>query len=280
MGQSNASLAYAELLGDRFFAIFNQFPNISVSIVDLENDRFVEEIVIAGCSGIYPVDEQHFATLCGDGTTALVALDADGRKTGITPSERFFDTLKDPVSMAAGRNGQRWTFVSFEGFVHTVDFGSGTPEVAEAWSLLDDTDRRETWRPGGLQHVALHAPTNRLFVAMHQGGAGSHKQAGPEIWVFDVAEKSRLARFEPPNLTAAFVASSVGIEPGSLMDRLMSWVLPSGGVHAIVVSQDASPLLFARNAERGAIAVMDADTGESLRILTQAGLAGPTLRVP
>ncbi len=280
MGQSNASFPYAELLGERFFAIFNQFPNISVSIVDLEKKRFVEEIVIAGCSGIYPVDGRHFAILCGDGTTALVTLDEDGHKTGMTPSDRFFDPVEDPVFMAGGRDGASWTFVSFEGVVYTVDFESGAPVVGPGWSLLDDADRSQKWRPGGLQHVALHAPTNRLFVAMHQGGAGSHKQAGPEIWVFDVTEKKRVARFEPPNLTAAFLSGMMRLEPGSFVESLMSWILPSDGVHTIVVSQDDAPLLFARNAQLGAVAVMDATTGETLRILTEAGLAGPTLRVP
>ena len=105
MGQSNASLMYAELLGERFLAVFHQFPNISVSIVDLEKRAFVEEIAIAGCSGIYPVDDRHFATLCGDGTAALIALDDDGHKASITPSERFFDSVEDPAFMAAGRSG-------------------------------------------------------------------------------------------------------------------------------------------------------------------------------
>lgn len=280
MGQSNASLAYAELVGDRFLAVFNQFPEISVSIVDLERRRFVEAIGIAGCAGIYPVDDRHFATLCGDGTMALVALDDDGRKAGITASERFFDPVKDPVAMPGGRSGTRWTFVSFEGMVHGVDFANGTPRVESAWSLLDEADRSERWRPGGLQHVALHAPTNRLYVAMHQGEAGSHKQAGPEVWVFDVTEKKRLARFELPNLTAAFLVGAAGVESGSFVETLMNWIIPSEGAHALVVSQDDDPLLFVRNAQLGAVAVIDAMTGETLRMLTETGLAGPTLRVP
>lgn len=280
MGQSNASLAYAELLGEHFFAIFNQFPDISVSIVDLEKRRFVEAIVIAGCAGVYPVDEHHFATLCGDGTTALVSLDEDGRKTGMTTSDRFFDAVEDPVFMAAGRNGTSWTFVSFEGQVYTMDFGSGTPALAASWSLIDDAQRRDEWRPGGLQHVALHAPTSRLFVAMHQGGAGSHKQGGPEIWVFDLESEKLVDRFEPPNLTAAFLAGVMQIEPGSFVDTLMGWVLPSEGVQALVVTQDDAPVLFVRNAMLGAVAVMDATSGETLRILSETGLTGPTLRVP
>lgn len=280
VGESNASLAYAELLGERFFAIFNQFPNISVSIVDLEQQRFVEAIGIAGCSGVYPVDEHHFASLCGDGTTALVALDDDGHQAAMSPSERFFDAVEDPVFMAAGRSGTSWTFVSFEGRVYTAEFGSGAPVVAEGWSLLSDADRSAGWRPGGLQHVALHAATSRLFVAMHQGGTGSHKDPGAEIWVFDLNEKRRVARFDPPNLTVAFLSAQIGVGPDGFLRTLLDWSLPPGGVHTLVVSQDDAPVLFARNALLGAVAVMDAETGETLRFLTEAGLAGPTLRVP
>jgi len=280
MGQSNASLMYAELVGERFFAIFNQFPTVSVSIVDIEKRAFVEEIVVAGCSGIYPVDDRHFATLCGDGTAALIELDDEGSKAGLTPSESFFDAVEDPAFMAAGRAGTSWTFVTFAGDVRSVDFAGGTPAVGEAWSLLDENDRREQWRPGGLQHVALHPASKRLFVVMHQGGAGSHKEAGPEIWVFDLAEKKRVARFPLPNLTAAFLADMMKLESGSFVESLLHWIVPSEGAHTIAVSRDAAPVLFARSAQMGAVAVLDADTGETLRILTETGLAGPTLRVP
>jgi methylamine dehydrogenase heavy chain len=280
MGQSNASLMYAELVGQRFFGVFNQFPNVSVSIVDLEKRVFVEEIVIAGCSGIYPVDDRHFATLCGDGSAALIALDEDGRKTGIASSERFFDPVEDPAFMAAGRSGTSWTFVTFQGKVTKVDFADGTPTVGNAWSLVDENDRREKWRPGGLQHVALHPASNRLFVVMHRGGAGSHKQAGPEIWAFDLGEMKRVARFEVPNLTAAFLADMMKLEPGSFAASLLDWIVPSDGAHTLVVTRDSAPLLFARNAQMGAVAVIDAGSGETLRILTETGLAGPTLRVP
>jgi len=278
--ESNASVAYVELLGDRFVAIFNQFPHASVSIVDIDRRVFVEEIPVTGCAGIYPVGERRFATLCGNGSAVLVQLDEAGHKASMSSSEAFFDVVEDPVFMAAGRQGTRWTFVSFEGVVHTVEFGGDQPVARAAWSLLGDSDRSEGWRPGGLQHVALHAPSQRLFVAMHRGGTGSHKQAGSEIWVWDLAGHTRLDRFEVPNLTAAFLGKFLEIPPGGFLEVLMRWVVPSGGVHALAVSQDDAPLLFARNAELGAVAVMDASNGQTLRFLTEVGLAGPTLRVP
>lgn len=285
-GQSNASLAYFESLDDgeeddaRFLAVFNQFPNVSVSIVDLETRRFVEEIPIAGCAGIYPVDASHFATLCGDGTAALVALDGEGHRAGLAPSERFFDPVEDPVFMAAGRDGSRWTFVTFAGDACTVDFSGGVPRPGERWPLTSDSERAEGWRPGGLQHVALHPRSGRLFVVMHQGDAGSHKEAGREIWVFDLAERQRVARFDVPNLTGAFLADSMGLEHGGWMETALLWLVPSEGAHTIAVSRDDEPVLFVRNAMMGAVAVLDARTGETRRFLHETGLTGPTLRVP
>jgi methylamine dehydrogenase heavy chain len=279
-GQSNASLAYAELLGERFFAIFNQFPNVSVSIVDLEQERFVGEIGIAGCAGIYPVDAQRFATLCGDGTAALVVLAADGSQEDLFSSERFFDPVVDPVFMAAGRDGARWTFVSFEGHAHTLDFSGFRPQLQGSWSLLDDDDRAAAWRPGGLQHVALHGESERLFVAMHRAEPGSHKQAGEEIWVFDVAKQRRVARLDLPNLVVGFLAPLLEVELDSFLARLLGWVLPTGGVDVLTVSQDDDPVLFVRNSQLGAVAVLDAGTGETRRMLTEVGFTGPTMRVP
>ncbi|HEM45649.1 MAG TPA: hypothetical protein ENO23_01255, partial [Alphaproteobacteria bacterium] len=151
LAQSNVSLGYAELLGDRFLALFNQFPEISVSIVDLERRAFVGSIPVAGCAGVYPVSATRFATLCGDGTALLVVIDAEGRLAQRIPSAAFFDPVVDPVAMPAGRDGARWTFVSFAGQVHTVDFSGPAPRVEPAWSLHGEAVEG-TWRPGGLQH--------------------------------------------------------------------------------------------------------------------------------
>jgi methylamine dehydrogenase heavy chain len=278
--ESNASLAYVELLGDRFVAVFNQFPNASVSIVDVASRSFVGAVAITGCAGIYPVSGTSFATLCGNGSAMLVQLDESGHKIAYVASEKFFDVVEDPVFMAAGRDGTRWTFVSFEGQVHTVEFAGNKAEASAGWSLLDAAERRDGWRPGGLQHVALHASTGRLFVGMHEGGPGTHKDAASEIWVWNLPEQKRLSKLELPNLTAAFLGPFLDLPKDSFIETLVGWVVPPGGVHALTVSQDDAPLLFVRNAQLGAVAVMDADTGETLRFLTEVGLAGPTLRVP
>lgn len=277
---ANTSIGYSGPIGSRFIGVFNQFPATSISILDLDKRSFVEEIGVSGCSGIYPIDELRFATLCGDGTVTVVELTDEGRKAALVHSEKFFDTLEDPVFTAAGQLGSRWIFVSFGGTVHTLDFSGATPEISPSWSLQGETGRQSEWRPGGLQVVAVHAASERLFVVMHEGGPGSHKDAGPEIWSFDLAERRRIGRIEPPSLSATFLGDTLGISTDSFSFTLLKWILPADTVHSIAISQDAAPVLFMRNAELGAIGVVDPDGGQVVRILGEAGLFGPTLGIP
>lgn len=276
----NTSIAYSAAIGSRFIGVFNQFPATSVSILDLDNRRFVEEIGVAGCSGIYPIDKLRFATLCGDGTATVIELTPEGRKANLLRSEKFFDTLEDPVFTSAGRIGSRWIFVSFGGMVHTIDFSGATPEAEAPWSLHGKDAGPSTWRPGGLQLVAVHAASERLFVVMHEGGPGSHKDAGPEIWSFDLKERKRIGRIEPPSLSATFLGGMLGIPTDSFSFTLLEWILPADRVHSIAISRDAAPVLFMRNAELGAVGVVDPENGQALRILGEAGLFGPTLGIP
>jgi methylamine dehydrogenase heavy chain len=276
--ESNASIAYSALLdGGRFLGTFNQFPNTSISIVNLDRRSFAGEIPTTGCAGVYPTGERTLATLCGNGTVLAMTLDEAGSLESSVASAPFFDVVKDPVMMAGGRLESRWVFVSFAGKVHEVDFSVSPPGI-ESWSLLGDGD--SGWRPGGLQHVALHRDTKRLYVILHEGGPGTHKDPGPEVWVFDLATRERVARFAMPNFTAAFLSAVLGVDADSFTGWLLDGLLPGGGAHVIAVTQDDTPLLFARNAERGVVAVLDANTGEHLRNLDEAGLGGPRLEVP
>jgi methylamine dehydrogenase heavy chain len=277
---ANTSLAYSAMLdGERFLATFNQFPFASVSITDLEKRRFASEVVITGCAGIFPTGERTFATLCGDGTVAAVELDAKGQGRVAATSEPFFDPVEDPVSMAGVRWGSRWVFVSFEGHAHVVDFASNPPAVAPSWSLLTDVDRAERWRVGGLQYLALHARSNRLYAIVHQGERGSHKAPGPEVWTFDLEKRERVSRFALPNFMAAYAAPQFGVARGGMFHRMLQSWAPSDGAHSLAVTQDGAPVLFVRNAEVGVVAVLDARSGEHLRNLEDAGVAGATMAV-
>lgn len=278
--ESAASLGYVSLLdGGRFLATFNQFPTTSVSIVDLESRSFAGEIVTAGCAGIYPTGPRSFAMLCGDGTMLTVGLDEAGRQHSSGASERFFDPVDDPVMMAGSRIGERWVFVSFTGEAHEVDFAATPPRV-ERWSLVGEADREADWRPGGRQLATLHRELARLYVIFHQGGVNTHKDPGPEVWVFDLAARERVARFEMPNFTAAFLGGLLGVAPGGAGAWLLGALLPDAGADTIAVSQDAEPVLFARSSALGAVAVLDGRSGAHLRNLPEAGFAGMRLEVP
>lgn len=278
---SNASIAHIALLDrDRFLLVFSHFPATLVTVVDLASREVAGEVSIAGCAGVYPVTDLRFATLCGDGSVMMVDLDDAGGLASVARSDRFFDVVEDPVSMAGGRIGRSWVFVSFAGLVHRVDLSGSRPIAEPPWSLATEAERQAGWRPGGLQQVALHRATKRLFVVMHQGGPGTHKDPGREIWALSLDAQQRTHRLETPNLTASFLRPMLRLERGGLGDRLLHWLIPDRGVHSIAITQDEDPVLFARSNELGIVAVLEPETGERLRNLEEAGLSGPTLGVP
>jgi methylamine dehydrogenase heavy chain len=281
-------VALAALLdGDRFLVVLNQDPGTSVSVVDLEARVFVAELATPGCALVLPAGERRFGMLCGDGTAQSITLDESGREAGRARSAPFFDATSDPLTEKGVRagppgepGGALWHFASFEGFLHTLDFGGEAPVAAERWSLFSDAERAEGWRIGGLQHLAFHAPSGRLYSVAHRGEPGSHKDAGPEVWVYDVAARARVQRIELANLTAAFLRPRIGVEAGSFPDRVLSALLPNPGADTLAVTRDAAPLLLAGERESGAVGVYDATTGEHLRDLEETGIGGGLLVVP
>jgi methylamine dehydrogenase heavy chain len=279
--ESNTSLHHAALLeGDRFVVVFSQFPTTVASVVNVIERRVVSVVSIAGCAGVYPVGPTRFATLCGDGTVLVAVLDESGAFEGIVRSEPFFDVVEDPVSMAGVRLASSWFFVTFAGMVHEVDFSSETPVAKDAWPLASEAEREDRWRPGGLRPFALHRSTKRFYALMQQGGPGSHKDASPEIWAFDLDDRERIDRFEVPNLAADFMGQLMGLKDGSFTLGALRMLVPNAGAHALAITQDANPLLLTRNAEFGVVAVLDSASGETIRNLTEVGLSGPTLGVP
>ncbi|MCC6763664.1 MAG: hypothetical protein IT293_03295 [Deltaproteobacteria bacterium] len=270
----------AVLDDERFLVAFNQDPANSVSVVDLEARQFVEEIVVGGCALVYPTGERQFGTLCGNGTAIEVELDASGHKQRATRSERFFDTVQDPLTEKGVRDGARWLFASFEGRLHAVDFSGEQPVAAPPWSLFTDAERGARWRIGGIQHLALHRATHRLYSLVHQGGPGSHKDPGSAIWVYDSEQRKRVQEIAVPGLLPAFARPILELERGGWGDWLLRQVSPNPGAHSIAVTQDAHPLLFVRHDEVGALGVVDALSGRLLREIDEIGFSGPTLVVP
>jgi methylamine dehydrogenase heavy chain len=243
--------AHASLLDDeRFLLAYNFSPASTVSVVDLERGAFVGEIEVAGCALIYPLGPRRFASLCGDGGLLEVTLDDAGREKARTAHAKFFDSSQDPLLEKAVRVGGQWLFVSFAGDVHAVDASGPALAFGAMWPLSDAAEREAKWLPGGLQPFAVHAASGRLYALMHQGGAGSHKDPGQAVWVFDLETKKRVQKI------------ALG-EPAT----------------SIAVSQDAAPLLYSAYLGAPALVIYDARTGAKLRAIENAA-SWPALLQP
>jgi methylamine dehydrogenase heavy chain len=209
-------------------------PAASFGVLDPAHKRVLGEIDTAGCVGVIPSGKYRVSSICESGRLLTVTLDAAGHELSRSMSEPFFDADKDPLFIQGVPTPEGYTFLSFLGEVHPVDFRGAQPSFAPPWSMVSAAENGR-WRPGAEQVGAIHRALGRLYVPMHQGGEGTHKDGGTEIWVFDLASRRRLAR----------------------------WPTQSQGlarVLAVQVSQDAAPILFAAtyNAE---LAVFDALTG-------------------
>ncbi len=253
---------------DRFLAIFNMTPATSLSIVDLEKRSFAGEIAIPGCSLAYTAGPRRFASLCSNGAMLLTTVDENGRELSKIRSEPFFDPLKDPVTEKAVRYGGVWIFVSFEGWAHPVDLSGDAPVFLERWSLITDSDRRNHWRVGGYQHLAVHQATGRLYALVHQGPPDSHKQGGSEMWIYDLADGRREKRIGLHN--PGFTYLGVPIEFGQdwiwpfngLYGFILDYLVPDLGIGQIAVTQDDEPLIVTGSNFTGMLAIYDGRTGE------------------
>jgi methylamine dehydrogenase heavy chain len=276
----------ANALGDdgRFVAVFNATPAQSLSIVDMTAQRSASEIQTAGCSLVYAAGPRRFFMLCADGTALVVNLDEAGAQTTVARTARFFDAESDPLFEAAGRNGNVWTFASFGGQVHTIDVSGAQAVLGEPWSLFSDAERKEQWRIGGGQPLALHAASGRLYVLVHQGGPDTHKQAGSEVWVYDVAKHARTLRIPVTNPLASFLRGQMRIGHDRTRDRMISWTLdhalPNLGAGALLVTQDPDPVLVVMAMIPPAVAIHDATSGALLREVSEPGLSGSVLVAP
>jgi methylamine dehydrogenase heavy chain len=219
-------------------------PAASFGVLDPLQKRVLGEIDTAGCVLVIPSGPNRVSSLCESGRLLTVTLAQDGHESSRSMSEPFFDADKDPVFVQGIPTEQGYAFLSFLGEVHPIDFSGPQPLFGAVWSLVTPAEKGH-WRPGAEQVGAIHRKLGRLYVPMHEGGEGTHKDGGSEIWVFDMATHKRLARWP---VHAAGLAA----------------------VLAIQVSQDPAPLLFAATATAD-VAVMDALTGHVKHIEKRLG---------
>jgi len=177
---------------EKIALIYNFTPATSVSVVDIVNREFLNEIPIPGCSLVYPMGGRAFASLCTDGTMLSVQLDAEGEQASSSRTEVFFDANNDPIMEKAAIVDGIAYFPTFLGRVIPVDLNGSEPDVGDAWSLVGDEEGG--WRPGGIQVTGTDS-SGHFYVLMHPDGyEGSHKDPGTEVWVFDPETKRRVDR--------------------------------------------------------------------------------------
>ncbi len=219
-------------------------PAASFGVLDPAQKKVLGEIDTAGCVLVIPSGPNRVASMCESGRLLTVTLDADGHEASRAMSEPFFNPDSDPVFVQGVRTDKGYAFLSFLGEVHEVDFSGPAPAFAPVWSLVSAQEKGH-WRPGAEQVGTIHRQLGRLYVPMHEGGEGTHKDGGTEIWVFDMVTHRRLAR----------------------------WPVHAAGlsnVLAILVSQDPAPLLFAATANAD-VAIFDALSGKLKHVEKRLG---------
>jgi methylamine dehydrogenase heavy chain len=219
----------------RFVYVSYITPAASFGVLDPANKSVLSEIDTAGCVLVLASGPNRVSSLCDSGRLLTVTLDAQGHEASRALSEVFFNPDSDPIFAQGVPTSSGYLFLSFLGQVHEVDLTGAQALIHAPWSIVSTAEKGH-WRPGGQQLAAIHGALGRLYVPMHSGGEGSHKQGGSEIWVMDLKTHQRIARWPMKPL------------------RL-------GPVSAVQVSQDAAPLLFAGTDDPG-VAVIDALTGQ------------------
>ena len=219
----------------RWFFVQNATPGTSVTVVDLQARKVASEIPTPGCFGVYvPASRSdRFSTLCGDGTVTTVVLNNEGQEASRAVSDKLFDPDKDAWFLQGEVDGDSCHFVSFLGNIATVNIGGDKPTLGEVWPLVKAAaDKKQNWRPGGYQPLAVHSGTGRLYVTMHSKGAeGSHKNPAEQIWGFDLKTKRRVVRM--PGHTA------IALEPSPDGRRL--YAIDGLKAELVVIELGAKP---------------------------------------
>jgi methylamine dehydrogenase heavy chain len=194
----------------RMELVFNFTPASSVTVVDLVSRKVLGEVEIPGCSLVYPTGSRGFSTLCASGTLLSVKLDAAGAVAGRAESKAFNPLDTDPLFTQSALVGGIRYFPSLHGRVQPVDMRADEVKILPDWPLLTPAEVAAAWRPSGWQ-LASSDESKLLYVLMQPNAhEGSHKDPATEVWVYNVATKSRVRR-----LRLARPGSSIALTHGS-----------------------------------------------------------------
>ena len=178
----------------RMGLVFNFTPAASVTVVDLIARKVLGSIDIPGCSLIFPSGERGFSTLCSSGSILSLKLDEQGRVVGRSESDRFNHLGHDPLFTASTVIGGVRYFATMRGNVQPIDMHAAIAKVLPAWSLVTPSERAAHWRPSGWQLVTGDGFKDLYVLMQAHAHEGTQKDPAQEVWVYDVATKTRIRR--------------------------------------------------------------------------------------
>ncbi len=192
---------------EKYLLVVNYTPAQSVSVVDLDDRRFVQEIETPGCSVLYEGGNRDFFSICGNGGFLHLRMADDGQLSVVERTAPLFDPVADFLSIAASRIGNTWYFVSKENYVYTIEMTEAGIKLEDQWSLVSKSERGSKWGISGFHHTAVHEESGRLFVLMHQGEPHEFEGPGTHVWVYDVAQKKKIKEIAMNDLTVGIGVS-------------------------------------------------------------------------
>ena len=230
-GSGAAHRAYSGISFDgRFVYVFNVTPAMSVSIIDVVDQTFVEEISIDGCAMVYPTGNFSFLSLCGNGRIRHTKLNHSGNLLESSFSDQIFDPIGDPLTEKAARVGGTWYFVSFHGKVVEVDASDEGVSDLREWNALSKKEVKKGWRPGGGQLLAAH-DSGTLYLSLNRKGVDSHKLPGERIRAYSIGDQRKIFDIKPAEPVVNLAVSS--------------------GENPILVASTQGPVIFVHSAMDG-----------------------------
>jgi methylamine dehydrogenase heavy chain len=255
---------------ERFLLVQNFTPAQTISIVDLDANKFVAEVETPGCASIYAAGERDFYSTCGDGGFFHLRLDDGGRAIVRERIAPVFDPIKDFLTTEASRLGNTWYFVSQQSNVYELEMSPSGVKLVGKWSLVSDWERNRNWRISGDENTAIHRRSGRLFVLMHKGGPETRTDPATEIWVYDLKTHERLSRIDLKEMTMS-MAISQDAEPRIYT---VDFIVPMPYLAKLYVYLTAGQDGIVKVMRNG-VGIYDAGSGERLREID--GIAGGIL---
>tara|TARA_R110002110_G_C13470525_1_gene721021 strand:+ start:141152 stop:142327 length:1176 start_codon:yes stop_codon:yes gene_type:complete len=232
--------------GDKWLGVTNFGPATSVTLIDLDTRKIINEIPTPGCVFTYPTGKRGFSSLCADGRFMSTELDAKGQVKAQVRTDPFFSSDDSPIYERAALVGDTLYFPTIAGLIFPVDVSGTVAKVGESWNLVPESERAEKWAPGGIGIIDKDEQ-GRLYIIMHPDSKdGSYQGGGSEVWVYDAAKKQRIKRIP-----------------------LKVWGL------SLAVSRGKNPQLMVVNPTDMSLEMYNAESGEFIKTITDFGQTTP-----